>query len=481
MSISWCLFCVSLLYQTLQISATDEASESNITECKDTHPGALLLQKHIIQEHLTTISDLRMFFEECKDTHPAFLQGSDAINHWALMDCYSAWHTATLAKWAEEGSTSCEGRSGLFLYVDRGFGDAGHNLVANFVNALREGRMFLMKAPDSDSGTSRNIWDLAVNQRFDWSAKKNGRLLCRPEYEHGTGDAPDQPVRVGTPSGNSLLSTSTFGQTYESRAEVWQYLNRPIAEVMDSVNEVLSKVGPEDKLVAVHVRGQWAGGHFACGCKDLAELGQCASNIGPFLKSKGAPGFSTDGSNVKLFVASDAPAGIHAFVKAFGKEHILSLPDKMPIEHSLESSKEGAIRTLADFIILTRADALLGSCGSTFTSAANDFVGRDKNSFVLSGTDDSLTCARGGKDLDYSLFEFKHFTSVDYDGTCGCYAATDVKGGTCTVACHDALHKHPSLCDARWQKAASAIEMWKPKFRPTPSSATSLLAWEMDA
>ena len=221
-------------------------------------------------------------------------------------------------------------------------------------------------------------------------------------------------------------------------------LMRPTGEVKDIVSSITNQIGKDQKLLGVHFRSQFAFGHHACGCKDLTEIAKCAGNMGSFLTKKGMSGWNS--SKVRIFVASDQKNGILAFDRAFGEQNIMKLPNRLPIEHSLSCSKEGGVRAYADLLILSQADALLGSCGSTFTAAANLISGRSSAKLsVTTGSREGMQCASmADKSLDLSGFIPANFVGATQLHACDCYAPGDPREGACMHQC--TRTPRPSKC-----------------------------------
>merc|ERR1740121_1780422 len=102
------------------------------------------------------------------------------------------------------------------------------------------------------------------------------------------------------------------------------------------------------------------------------------------------------------------------------------------------------------FWILAQADALLGSCGSTFSSSASMISERPSgNLFVITGSDEAMRCASmTDQSLDLSGFTPENFASGANLDKCNCYAPQDPRGGTCIFQC--SRQPRPSKCtDAR--------------------------------
>lgn len=274
-----------------------------------------------------------------------------------------------------------------------------------------------------------NVWKEAMDAPFDWDFEANKEILCLSESEKTD---KTQSLRIG----ESQTVTSTqqeLESLFPSTQQLWHQLMPATAEVKSLVESVMSQIGSDEKLLGVHFRSQWLGGHFACGCKDPKEIAQCAGSMGSFLAQRDLSGWNS--TKIRMFVASDQPNGLLAFERAFGKENILQLPSKMPIEHSLSSSKEGAVRVYADWLILSQSDAMLGTCGSTFTGTANLVSNRPSGLSLETGTETTKQCASmAPQSLDVSGFIMENFAGTN-NHACDCYAPEDQRGGTCMFQC----------------------------------------------
>merc|ERR1719356_689943 len=145
--------------------------------------------------------------------------------------------------------------------------------------------------------------------------------------------------------------------------------------------------------------------------------------MGPYLARQGVTG--SNSSKIRMYVASDQENGIRAFEHAFGTQSVMKLPSEMPIEHAVDCTRQGAIRIYADLLILSKADFLLGSCGSTFTNVASQLSGRP-STFVVTGTPEAMQCASmANQPRDLSGFAYENFGGPTE--ACSCYAAGEAR------------------------------------------------------
>jgi len=373
-------------------------------------------------------------------------------------NCYKTWHTAKLD--ALRKTKNCDAAPPLHIIrVNHGFGDAGRGFLVSFREAVKEGRMLMADFPGSKEN---NVWVQAIDSPFDMDLRANQDILCVPhdiiasqEWHFKT---------IGEPS--TLEDQRKSHPSFDMNPKkLWFLLFPPKQEVIQLVDEVMSKVLPGDKLVGVHFRSQWAHMHHSCGCLDLSEIGQCAGNMGSFLSTKGQ--HVLNASKTHIFVAADQDNGIKAFERAFDSSNILSTPSG-PIQHSLSCTNEGAIRIYADLMLLAKADALIGSCGSTFSQMANRISGRDKKAlptYIVTGTPEAKECASmQGETRDLSGFSKQNFVGQSNMDKCDCYAPGDALGGTCKFQCFRKSNV-PSKC-AAWQQ--------KPEFSKVDESAQSV-------
>eukprot|EP00928_Gymnodinium_smaydae_P042462 TRINITY_DN28591_c0_g1_i1.p1 TRINITY_DN28591_c0_g1~~TRINITY_DN28591_c0_g1_i1.p1 ORF type:complete len:458 (-),score=62.49 TRINITY_DN28591_c0_g1_i1:164-1537(-) len=409
-------------------------------------------------------------------------EGSRAKTNSEVLERYATWHTDMLAQWRKEGQhDNCKNRRARVVQVDRGLGDAGMTIMNRYRSALTEGDMIMLYFVDGPN----NVWNEAMVAPFNWSLAENLDVFCfkdEAEYKDWLSkQTEDDSQFVVCPTCSSASSAMAEGPKMSvpiEDAELLHFMYKPTDAVMRVVDEVLGKVSADERLFGVHFRSEWTGEHFACGCRDPSIIGKCASNLGPFFASRGV-GKSEDKRKIKYFVASDQLNGIGAFQRAFGKDQILALPDELPIEHALSTTNDGSIRVMADFVLLSKAEVQLGTCGSTFTGLSQAYSGRPASAFISTGPDQEEAweqCVAGAQKLDYSGFAFDSFTLQPEEQACGCYADSDIKYGTCTVECSKSStdsEKHASQC-ASWSGShvESLIARLEPVLWRTPLPRT---------
>jgi len=375
--------------------------------------------------------------QNCESEHPIFHTQQQAWTTKELFDCYKTWHEAKLA--ALRQNKDCDSKPPLFIVkVDHGLGDSGNKLLNNFQQAFQQGRMIQLVF--FDQGQTSNAWRMAMDAPFSWDLRANNDTLCFSEQDiDNVGDG--QLGDAQAPNNDKVhFDESDYG-------DLWFLLMPPKAEVLQLVDSVMSQVKQNEKLVGIHFRSQFTNAHHACGCNSLLEMPKCVGNMKSFVVKQGVSGWDT--SKVRLFVASDQENGISAFERAFGKQDILKISNTHPIEHSLDCTDEGAIRIYADLIILSRADVMLGSCGSTFSQLAHKVSHRSSNLSVLTGSPAAEQCASMvDEKRDLSGFVKEQFVDrSDNMMTCNCYAPGEKGGALCKLACEDSLQR-PSKCDA---------------------------------
>jgi hypothetical protein len=220
-------------------------------------------------------------------------------------------------------------------------------------------------------------------------------------------------------------------------------LYQPTNDVQHVVQEVLGKINQGEQLVGVHFRAQWFGTHHACGCLDPYELPRCMMNFKHVMQERNISAFENN-RRLRFFVASDETAGINAFREAFGQE-VLTLPDVLPLEHSLSVSAAGAKRLLAEFLILSKSAAILGTCGSTFTEGVMRLSGLKAEALITTGTEAARACAALNRESGHRLkssFDFVRFSeSRSWKHSCSCYGDDahinlERRGGICKFACN---------------------------------------------
>lgn len=387
----------------------------------------------------------------CHKQHPAYFADVENMTSRQIMDCYVQFHEATLAAWRAEPQ-NCKGRHVRFFRADHGFGDTGGAFLPVFRDALVRGEMMFWLFPTK----SVTVWQLAMKQPFEWSLNDNKHLLCieddatlfdlmegtKSQIKYLVGKCPnckDPRDTAGLTPLQSMVKASKK-EVFKPN-ELFNFLYRPTNDVQNAVQEVLGQVKHGERLVGVHFRSQWFGTHHACGCLDTREAPRCMMNIGHVMKKRNISGFE-DSPRLRYFVASDEFTGVDAYREAFGHD-VLSMPDKLPLEHSLFSSAAGAKRLLAEFLILSKATAILGTCGSTFTEGVMRLSGLKREATIITGTEEARACsALKNPHQDLSAFNFSRFSPArSWGKACYCYGAEDehsqtARGGTCEHACH---------------------------------------------
>jgi len=366
----------------------------------------------------------------CAEEHPAFNEDYKTATTAEFFDCYKTWHNAKLNALRQHKDCSVPPVS--FVRVNHGLGDTGGYIMNKFKRAMEMGTMFMLLFDQQH----RNVWQDAMDLPFEMDLEANKDIFCLDQDKiNSLSDEKD----IGEISGQTKHTPELqFKHLFFS-------LMPPTAEVLQRVEAVMSKVKPGEKLLGVHFRSQWAHEHHACGCKDLREIAQCAGNM---------HAFAMNNSKTHIFVAADQENGILAFERAFGKSNMLTISSEYPIEHSLDVSKEGAIRIYADMLVLAKADAMLGSCGSTFTSIANHLSDRQSQA-VITGSPEAKQCASmQGETRDLSGFASENFVRKGAMHACDCYAPQDHLEGTCVFQCDRS--PSPSKC-ASWQLATPSF------------------------
>ena len=305
---------------------------------------------------------------------------------------------------------------------------------AQFINAMTNGQMFLMDFVKVD-----NVFDSgALEKPFDWDLRKNLKLFCYANYQsyvkwREENYIEKDVVRLRCPSCSVHYRYIGPSITLPSQKTA-HFLFRPSARVKRYIDSVMSQVSPEQQLVGVHFRTEWFGEHFHCGCMTPSDIGKCASNYGNYSAELAMLGFNRidNSAPVKFFVASDSQAGIDAFEQAFGPDRVLHLPDDLRIQHALACSADGGDRIIADFMILTMADAVIGSCGSTFSHMVEVYRGQQQ---LKTDSPEFSSCVAGAKDLDYSGFAWNKISKINKFEVCNCYGPKDFKQGTCSFQC----------------------------------------------
>jgi len=290
-----------------------------------------------------------------------------------------------------------------------------------------------------------NIWERAMIPPFNWSIDAHldffGIETGSRTYFHDR----SRRERVSRCVASTALRGDSSGSKHISRMvhadsrDVWKFLFRPTADVERVVQDVLARVG-DQVMISVHFRSQFIGQHHACGCQDPTEIGRCASNLPQVMRDRGLQEFNNSKKHV-FFVASDSERGIDAFRDAFGEGRILVLPDTMPIEHSLEVTDDGAVRAFAEFLLLGKGSAVIGSCGSTFSERSMRLSQLPNSAVVVTGTVESAQCASGAEKLDFSAF-----SKLAKGADCDCYGGSDTRAGSCFHQCKKTLQERPSKC-----------------------------------
>ena len=372
-----------------------------------------------------------------------------------VYEAYAAWHAATLAAW-QHFDGACDGstRQVRIVRITHGFGDSGQQVAGQFQAAVEAGEMLFLSFPHSHS-----VWEVAVRQPFNWTLTSQLESLCSTAPH-----SPKQDVRrITCPAACAASKSGLFDEKpgnvpVETRVR-WLYRPNEAVEavVQAATRMMLPQGGP---YLAVHFRTAFVGTHHACGCQSTLDVARCAVNLGPSL------GLSGGSEPPPLFVASDSAAGIAAFRRAFEgrQQRVFTLPRQMPIEHGMDplGSAHGAVRIFADMLMLSRAQGLLGACGSTFTGMARMLAPQSPGQhFVAPAGAHSQVHRRAPfsrcvnwRPLEQQLerelraaFAWGNFSGRDEGKTCGCYAEGEQRYGTCVHACRAGRAElRPSLC-----------------------------------
>ena len=119
------------------------------------------------------------------------------------------------------------------------------------------------------------------------------------------------------------------------------------------------------------------------------------------------------------------------------------IPDSRPV-------CAGAIRIVADMVMLSRASVLLGSCGSTFSHMAHTLASPSPRS-VLDPSTRVAWCTPPHFDEALSAaFAWKRITAKEEGAHCGCYyeEGEPRDRGSCAWACSKTGRTPPALCPA---------------------------------
>lgn len=388
----------------------------------------------------------------CKDKHPAHRSDVMTLTPLQLFRCYAQWHDATLAAWRKRPK-KCEGRHARVKNANRGFGDAGGAFARMFKQQVAQGGMLFWQFPSAgESRAAKTVWELAIVAPFDWDFAANRHLFCvGDEKLHKLwGASQKNYIDLGTCLDCADRATAATAAAVAERLSphrlALSFLYQPKDEVQAVVQTVLGQVQSGERLIGVHFRAQWFGKHFGCGCLDVKEMPGCLTNIGSVMQRRGVPDFK-DNPRLRYFVASDEVAGLDAFRETFG-QRVITSPTDLPIEHSLDTSAAGAIRVLADFLILSNASAILGSCGSTFMDGAAKMSGLPRSAVIRSGTAESRACAANSSQDEFKAFHFSRFTTKEWSdaNVCGCYSNGERTQGACKQQCR--RKNPPKNCNA---------------------------------
>jgi hypothetical protein len=396
--------------------------------------------------------------EACEKQHPANRSDTADMTPKEIMECYAFWHRATLDAWRKE-PLKCEGRRTRIHRATAGLGDSGKAFTTKFYEAVLHGDMIFWLFPEN-----RTVWELAMVAPFDWDFKASGFLFCldnralqdlmQSPAEYVVGKCPQcRDPRILLSGTNTALQQRSNEKAFASSKEIWEFLYRPTEDVQQAVQNVLGQVRSSERLVGVHYRGQWFGNHHGCGCLDVQEAPRCMLNIGQALHRRGVSGFEKL-PRLRYFVASDQFAALDAFRETFGDE-VMTLPNVLPLEHSLSVTAAGAKRLFAEFLILSHANAFIGACGSTFTHGVKILSGLHNDAVIETGTDEARACAANVAGIrNFSGFAHSRFAvcpwapgRCNWSKACGCYGEDEqtstTRGGICEFACTKAEQRPP--------------------------------------